>query len=153
MYFVTVDSSGVVNGMYIEFPANGEEFSDSEIAHQNERGLIQLTAEEYTSVGPGYRYIDGKLLPPEPPTEEEIKAEQDRVKRYQNKVQKDELMSAANLMITAIEIANDAKELGIATVEEKEIISKSQEWKKYRILVNRLDPDNLKTFSLPEKPE
>lgn len=69
MKFISVDSSGLVNGMYIENPAEGVEFTVDELASQQQRGLIALSDEDWNSVGQGYTYIDGKLSPPTPPDE------------------------------------------------------------------------------------
>lgn len=57
--FITVGSDGDITGMYLDDPGGGIELSD----------------EDWSSVGPGYTYIEGKLISPPQLTEEEIKAQ------------------------------------------------------------------------------
>ncbi|HGN8652959.1 TPA: tail fiber assembly protein [Enterobacter cloacae] len=57
------------------------------------------------------------------------------------------LMSAATATIDPLE---DASGLGIATKEEAELLV---EWKKYRVLLNRVDTSKAPDIEWPEKPQ
>ncbi|EQA4465924.1 tail fiber assembly protein, partial [Escherichia coli] len=59
---------------------------------------------------------------------------------------KDELLKYASVKIA---ILQDAVDLCIATDEEKVLLN---EWKKYRVLVNRLNEDDIIQMKVPETP-
>ena len=74
-----------------------------------------------------------------PPTVEELK--------HDNEAQKQYLIKAANEHIAYLQ---DAVELEIATDEEA---SSLKEWKKYRVLLNRIDTSLVSNINWPAKPE
>lgn len=73
-----------------------------------------------------------------PPTDDEI--------IEINELNKKQLIENANTIITPLQ---DAVELEMATDEEVELL---KQWKKYRVLLNRLDVNDL-NIEFPEKPE
>lgn len=81
--FITIGIKGEITGMYLDDPGDGVELSD----------------EDWSSVGPGYTYIKGKLIPPAEPTQEEIDAQNDADKRALNISKKDNLLLAATQKI------------------------------------------------------
>ena len=58
MKHIKINSVGEVIGMYLDVPEESQ-VSPGETAHA-------LSDEDWQSVGPGYRYIGGELVPPEP---------------------------------------------------------------------------------------
>lgn len=81
--FITIGSKGEITGMYLDDPGGGVELSD----------------EDWASVGPGYTYIKGNLIPPAQPTQEEIDAQDDANKRAFNISKKDSLLLDATQKI------------------------------------------------------
>lgn len=65
---------------------------------------------------------------------------------YQAEQKKQSLMSTATTSIAPLE---DAYGLGIATNEEAELLV---EWKKYRVLLNRVDTNKAPNIQWPERP-
>lgn len=51
MKYITINEHGDVTGMYLDSPGGG---------------AVALSDEDWTRVGPGYRYVDGALVAPEP---------------------------------------------------------------------------------------
>ncbi|WP_280176249.1 tail fiber assembly protein [Xenorhabdus stockiae] len=74
-----------------------------------------------------------------PPTPEQLAAEAEAQKRY--------LMSQAAITIAPFQ---DAVDLDMATKEEKAALLK---WKKYRVLLNRVDCSTAPDIVWPEQPE
>ncbi|WP_268745292.1 MULTISPECIES: tail fiber assembly protein [Photorhabdus] len=66
--------------------------------------------------------------------------------RQQIEGQKSEKMIAANLIIQPLQ---DAIDLGIATNEEKTLLLS---WKRYRVLLSRIDTSLVSEINWPEKP-
>lgn len=62
-------------------------------------------------------------------------------------IQKQSLLGAANIVIAPLQ---DAIDLDMATDEEK---AQLIEWKKYRVLLNRVDTSTAPDIEWPEKPE
>nr|WP_099124051.1 tail fiber assembly protein [Xenorhabdus stockiae] len=81
----------------------------------------------------------GDIPPPTPPTPQEM---QQRAEH-----QKQRLLSKAK---EKIDIWQDAVELDMATKEEKAALLK---WKKYRVLLNRVDCSTAPDIVWPEQPE
>lgn len=109
--------------------------------------VTAIEVNELSGADIGYTFKDGTFIAPEPspPTEEEIK---------QGKQQKIALNMAkkASMMDDAtqnIEILQDAIELEMATDEEA---TQLPLWKKYRILLNRLDANTDEDIVWPDKP-
>ena len=65
---------------------------------------------------------------------------------YQAESKKQSLMSAATTAIAPLE---DASGLGMATKEESELLV---EWKKYRVLLNRVDTSKAPEIQWPKRP-
>lgn len=130
MKFITVDKTGNISGMYLEAPDNG----------------IELNDEDWQSVGPGYQYIDGKLVAPAGKTAGEIQEENDANKKAVNSLTKQNLMQDASDKISVLQ---DSVDLDMATAEESASLT---EWKKYRVLLNRVDTDTLGEISWPSIP-
>lgn len=129
--FVTVDESGLINGMYFDNPGDGIELSD----------------EDWQSVGPGYKYLSGKLVAPEEKTPQEMAEEEDVIKIATNSATKQSLMQDATDKISVLQ---DAVTLGMATEEENENLIK---WKTYRVLLNRVDAQVASQINWPTKPD
>ena len=58
MKHIKINSVGAIIGMYLDEP-EGSQLAPGESS-------VALSDEDWQSVGPGYRYIGGKLVPPEP---------------------------------------------------------------------------------------
>ncbi|MCT8350023.1 tail fiber assembly protein [Photorhabdus temperata] len=82
--------------------------------------------------------FDGKKIIPRIYTLEE--------QRQQIENQKSEKMIAANVIIQPLQ---DAIDLGIATNEEKKLLLA---WKRYRVLLSRIDTSLVSEINWPEKP-
>lgn len=91
-------------------------------------GLIEITEEEAD-----------ELLAPPPPTKEQI--------IYQAEIKKQKLMAEATVMIDPLQ---DAVDFDMATDNE---IKSLKEWKKYRIMLNRIEPSLAPDIEWPAKPE
>ncbi|MDR9972252.1 tail fiber assembly protein [Enterobacter cloacae subsp. cloacae] len=78
------------------------------------------------------------LSDPEPPTQEQL------VREAESKKQK--LMQAAGDAIAPLQ---DAEELGIATEADTALLIR---WKRYRVMLNRLDTSSAPSIEWPERP-
>ncbi|MEN4544868.1 tail fiber assembly protein [Pantoea agglomerans] len=108
-------------------------------------GLVAIQFPEGEVVGIGYSYENGKFAAL-PPTEEELAARKDAAKSS-NINQKDSMMAAASRRISVLQ---DAVDLEIATDEEAAALPL---WKKYRVLLSRIDANKDKDIDWPAKPE
>lgn len=99
--------------------------------------LVPLTG----NAGIGWGYVNGEFIKPEPPdrTPEELIAEAASIKTG--------LMNLASKRIEPLQFAVD---LDMATAEEAE---KLLEWKKYMVLLNRVDPTQAPDIEWPVSPE
>lgn len=88
----------------------------------------------------GGTYQDGIFAPPPQP---EIPKEESVADAEQTK---SSLLAQATMMIDPLQ---DAVDLDIATDEE---IASLKEWKKYRVMVNRVDTSTAPDINWPEKP-
>lgn len=129
--YVTLDDDGFINGMYLDDPGEGIELSD----------------EDWSSVGPGYKYLKGKLVAPAEKTEQQIKEEEDLNKKAANYSTKSSLMQESTDKISVLQ---DSVDLDMATDEEKESLVA---WKKYRVLLNRVSADTASQIEWPNKPD
>lgn len=107
-------------------------------------GITTVELEEYQPVSPGYIYKDGVFTAP-PLTEEELAA-QESAKKASNAANKDALMSQASQRISVLQ---DAVELEMATEEEEAALPL---WKKYRVLLSRIDANTADDISWPKMP-
>lgn len=90
-------------------------------------------------------YSDGVFSKP-PKTDEEIKND-DLVKTNMNLNRKSSLMAKATERVS---ILQDAVDLEMATPEEIALLTK---WKKYRVLLSRIDANTPSDIAWPEVPE
>lgn len=106
-----------------------------------------VTAVEYSDenlAGIGYTYSDGVFSAP-PATAEEIKQQQD-MQILSNTANKEYLMSEASQRISVLQ---DAVDLSMATDDETAALPL---WKKYRVLLSRIDASVSGVVDFPEKP-
>lgn len=108
------------------------------------KGVIAIEIKDGEVVSPGYSYKDGVYTPP-PLTDEQI-AQQKQKAMDGNISYKNSLMSEASQRISVLQ---DAVDLEMATDEEKAALPL---WKKYRVLLSRVDSNTSDTVSWPEKP-
>lgn len=137
MKFITVDASGNIMGMFL---------SEDHISREDENTSIELSDEDWESVGPGYVYVNGSLIPPPPKTPEEIQAEKNAGKIAANTAKKAQLIAAATDRISVLQ---DAVDLDMATADE---IAALPLWKKYRVLLSRVDANTSDDVAWTETP-
>ena len=92
----------------------------------------------------GYSYAKGKFTAPEP-TEEELASQQEEQKAANSSL-KDSLMAEATQTIS---ILQDAVDLDMATDEESTSLPL---WKKYRVLLSRIDASTPEEIKWPQRP-
>lgn len=92
----------------------------------------------------GWLLENGKFTPP-PLTEAEVEAAK-QAAIYSNIATKDSLMNDSTQKISVLQ---DAVDLEMATDEEKITL---QAWKKYRVILSRLNADTDGDINWPEKP-
>ncbi len=96
------------------------------------------------TAGPGYTYVDGKFSAPAPTAEEVAQQKQGAIKN--NIALKELLMTEATQRRDTLQDAVDLEE---ATDEEAAALPL---WKKYRILLIRVDSNTEKLITWPVKP-
>lgn len=109
-----------------------------------DEGVTSIEITEGKPVGIGYTYSDGEFRAPEPTTEELQSQKQQIITN--NKVKKEGLMLEASNQIAVLQ---DAVDLEIATNEENLVLPL---WKKYRVLLSRIDADTASKIDWPDKP-
>jgi hypothetical protein len=114
------------------WPDDGIEVSDP---MYREFALTPPSAEKIRVAGPDGLPMWGKMPPPTP---EELQQEAEAEKRR-----------LLHLAREKIDICQDAVELDMATAEEKADLIM---WKKYRVLVNRVDCSTAPDINWPEQP-
>ncbi|OCG45166.1 hypothetical protein A9G28_12885 [Gilliamella sp. Fer1-1] len=121
--------------------------------HRGKKIYLKSTGEESTVTGIGDIPDDYTLL--KPSGEFDVwngkKWEIDKEKQHQHYVnlaiaQKNQLLNEAK---TQIEFLQDAIDAEIATDDEQKLYA---EWKKYRVLLNRIDVNDAENVEWPEKP-
>lgn len=125
-YFITVDVESKINGMFLE-PTDG---------------AIEVSEEQWRSIGPDCKYVDGNISPPPEKSEEE--KQHDRV--AQADAVKSTLQREAEDAIKPLE---RAKSLGIATPQELALLT---EWEKYSVYLMRVDTSTAPNITWPVKP-
>ncbi|QTL38815.1 tail fiber assembly protein [Xenorhabdus budapestensis] len=134
-YFYSASASGFVYRPYSEpgdYPDDLKPVSD-ELHNQMFKGQAngkQIVADENGLP---------MLADPPPPTPEELQQQAESEKRYR--------MSQATNAIAPLQ---DAVELDMATSEEKAALT---EWRKYRVLLNRVDCSTAPDIAWPEPPK
>lgn len=108
-------------------------------------GVVAIEMPEGEGVGIGYSYENGTFTAPLP-TEEELAARKEAAKTS-NINQKYSMMAEASQRISVLQ---DAVDLEMATDEEAALLPL---WKKYRVLLSRIDPNTDEEISWPEKPQ
>ncbi|MGJ7057413.1 tail fiber assembly protein [Morganella morganii] len=112
------------------WPENGVDISDEERA-----GFMQKPG---FVVGADKRG-DPVWIPEPPPTKEQLTEQAETKKQF--------LLSEANTVISPLQ---DAVDLDMATAEEEALL---KEWKKHRVMLNRVDTSFAPNIIWPEKPE
>ncbi|MGL5147351.1 MAG: tail fiber assembly protein [Plesiomonas shigelloides] len=105
-------------------------------------GAIEVSEEQWRSIGPDCKYVDGVVIPPPEKSEEE--KQRDRV--AQADAVKSTLQREAEDAIKPLE---RAKSLGIATPQELALLS---EWEKYSVYLMRVDTSTAPNITWPAKP-
>ncbi|ENH3197277.1 tail fiber assembly protein [Enterobacter roggenkampii] len=103
---------------------------------------IEITSNEVASIG--YSYSEGKFIAP--PLTEEEKAQIKDAAQQSNLSSKGYLMKEASQRISVLQ---DAVDLDMATEDEAAALAL---WKKYRVLLSRVDSNTAKEINWPEKP-
>lgn len=137
MKFITVDVTGNIVGMYL---------SEDDIPRVTGITAVELSDDDWKSVGPGYTYVNGSLVPPAAKKPEEIQAEQDAQKIAVNTAKKAELIATATDRISVLQ---DAVDLDMATDGEAPALPL---WKKYRVLLSRIDTSAPEDIAWPVQP-
>lgn len=109
------------------------------------KGVTPVEIGEEDRVSPGFTYSEGKFIAPP------LTAEQEETKKNSildlNGANKRIFMSNATLRIS---ILQDAVDLEMATDEEIKLLPL---WKKYRVLLSRIDANTTDEISWPALPE
>ncbi|OQP33983.1 tail fiber assembly protein [Pantoea latae] len=108
-------------------------------------GVVAVEFADDEPIQIGYLYEDGKFS--EPPLTEEEQAQQDAAAALANSSTKTALMDEASQRISVLQ---DAVDLEMATDEEA---AELPLWKKYRVLLSRIDANTADDITWPDKPE
>ncbi|WP_210459594.1 tail fiber assembly protein [Pantoea ananatis] len=130
--FITVGVNGEITGMYLDDPGGG----------------VELSNEDWNSVGPGYTYFDGKLTPPPEPTDEEIKAQHEAEVKFFNEIEKESRLSFATKKI----VVWQTKLLIGRKLTDSESLSLNN-WMDYIDALHSIDADTSDKLSWPVAPD
>lgn len=97
-----------------------------------------------TPISTGYTYAKGKYI--EPPLTEKEQADKDQNATSSNVATKQVMMNEVNIQLS---ILQDAVDLEMATDEEKASLPL---WKKYRVLLSRIDANTKDDIKWPQRP-
>lgn len=97
-----------------------------------------------TPISTGYSYDKGNYIAP--PLTEKEQADKDQNATSSNVATKQAMMNEANIQLS---ILQDAVDLEMATDEEKASLPL---WKKYRVLLSRIDANTKDDIKWPERP-
>lgn len=111
---------------------------------QFDEGVVAIEVKDGESAAPGYSYLNGEFKAPDP-TKEEIE-QAALAKMASNIMQKKYLLDEASQKVS---ILQDAVDLEMATDDEAAALPL---WKKYRVLLSRVDADTSDTVTFPDKP-
>lgn len=114
----------------------------TQVGYSKDVALIEIP--QGTTATIGYLFKDGKFSAP--PLTEDQQADLEAQKRLLNVSQKDALLSDANQRISVLQ---DAVELNMATEDE---ISDLPLWKKYRVLLSRVEANTADDITWPQTP-
>lgn len=137
--YAIVNKDGLVINAIVWDPKDQPDF-DYGKADGNQAILI----EEGIQTGPGFTYKDGKFYQPEPTAEQLEQQKQQLING--NNSQKKYLLDMASQKIS---IYTDAVDLDMATDDEARLLPL---WKKYRVILNRIDANTAETITWPEQP-
>jgi len=129
--YATVDSSGIVTNVTLW---------DGESDWSPPEGTVPIKTND-SGAGIGWTYKEGVFTPPPAP---EVPRGELIAQAEQHK---GNLISEASQTIS---ILQDAVDLDMATDDEK---ARLTAWKKYRVLLNRVDTSNAPDIKWPDKPE
>lgn len=118
---------------------------DGEGEYQHDAGTIVVEYDESNIAGPGYLY-DGANFS-RPPLTEQQQEDLTQAKIQSNVAMKQMLMDDASQRIGVLQ---DAVDLEMATDEEAAALPL---WKKYRVLLSRIDANTADEIEWPAKPE
>lgn len=107
--------------------------------------VIDISSAENSQVSTGWIYKDGKFSPP--PLTQQEEEEREKSKAEVNVLLKKSLFNAATLNIAVLQ---DAVDFEMATDEELRLLPL---WKKYRVLLNRIDANTSADIKWPEEPK
>ncbi|MET3813294.1 tail fiber assembly protein [Pantoea sp. UYEF8] len=107
-------------------------------------GLTAVEVPEGAFISTGFTHSNGEFVAP-PPTEEEQQQNEEQLIAT-NAATKQMLFDAATLSISVLQ---DAVDLEMATEEEAAALTA---WKKYRVLLTRVDANTDKDVKWPAKP-
>jgi len=107
-------------------------------------GVAAVEIKDSDNVSIGFNYTEGKFIAP-PLTDEQVE-KQRQEKIVANQMKKNQLMSQATQQIA---ILQDAVDLEMATEQEATDLPL---WKKYRVLLSRVDTSNAPDVTWPEQP-
>lgn len=105
----------------------------------NHPDYIRITEDQYKIVGPGTKLIEGEIVQAEVPVIKPTRGENAAIKQR--------LLGIASQQVS---ILNDAVEMDMATEEEVRLLPL---WKKYRVLLNRVNTDIDDFIKWPEEPK
>lgn len=109
-----------------------------------EDGVSAVEIEGSDNVSIGFTYAKGKFTAP-PLTEEQLKQQKQEAITV-NQINKNQLMNEATQLIAVLQ---DAVELEMATEKETADLTL---WKKYRVLLSRVDIENGTEINWPPRP-
>lgn len=118
---------------------------DGEAAVDFGNGVAAILIQDGVMVSSGYSYKDGVFTAPAPTPEDE--AETERQKLLSNTSKKQSLFNQATLKISVLQ---DAVDLEMATDEEAAALPV---WKKYRVLLSRIDANTSAEVKWPAMPD
>lgn len=129
------DGSNIIRS--ITSGSSGHDVSSLWPLNMNVAEVRNTTANRRADINGGWLFVDGEIIRREATGEELVlRAENEKAKRIAD-------ATATIVMLT------DAVELGIATDEEA---ARLIEWKKYRVLLSRVDAKNAPQITWPELP-
>lgn len=108
-------------------------------------GVTAVEVPDGTPVNAGFTYADGKFTAP-PPTAEDIEYERTQALN-RNISSKQTLMNEASQRLSVLQ---DAVDLEMATDEEAAALPL---WKKYRVLLSRVDANVTESIKWPTRPD
>lgn len=125
---------------------------DAEKNHiESSSSEYQLLKAEYNAIPPGFFDIRENINVTQKMTAKEVDAHINPPKSKEQHIAEAEVKKQSLLVEATKEIAplQDAIDLDIATDEESALL---KEWKKYRVLLNRIDTSLASDIEFPEKP-